>query len=158
MKCSDRITWHLRRKITKKYLVKQSWLQGKKLMPSNIEEKSRHWMSNYFERFVILLDDSKSRHCVALLAWISPLNSHAIRPYHSSLLAGLSVFIQSIVYKFLLIRQHWHVCDGIHRRMSLMSSSLLPQQCPTCLGHFICIVLEMGGRWPYSCCFIGCCF
>ena len=39
-----------------------------------------------------------------------------------------------------------------------MSSSLLFQQCPGCLVHFIWKVLEMGGRWPYSCCFVGCCF
>ena len=31
-----------------------------------------------------------------------------------------------------------------------MSSPLLLQQCPACL------VFVMGGRWPYSCCFVGC--
>ena len=38
-----------------------------------------------------------------------------------------------------------------------MSSSLLLQQCPTYLVHLILIVFMMGGRWPYSCCFVGCC-
>ena len=38
-----------------------------------------------------------------------------------------------------------------------MSLSLLFQQCPACLVH-IWIVLEMGGRWLYSCCFEGCYF
>ena len=38
----------------------------------------------------------------------------------------------------------------------LMSSSLLLQQCPVC---FICLtwmVSEMGGRWLYNFCFVGC--
>ena len=48
-------------------------------------------------------------------------------------------------------------CEGVHRSTSLMSSSLLLQQCPTCLVRLILIVFVMGGRWPYSCCFIGCC-
>ena len=38
-----------------------------------------------------------------------------------------------------------------------MSSSLLLQQFPACLVHFIWMVLEMGGRWLYSC-FMVCCF
>ena len=38
-----------------------------------------------------------------------------------------------------------------------MSSSLLLQQSPACLVHLTWIVFVMGGRWPYSCCFVGCC-
>ena len=38
-----------------------------------------------------------------------------------------------------------------------MSSSLLLQQCSACLVRLIFIVFVMGGRWPYSCCFVGCC-
>ena len=36
-----------------------------------------------------------------------------------------------------------------------MSSSLLLQQCPAYLEcpAYIWMVLEMGGKWPYSCCF-----
>ena len=40
---------------------------------------------------------------------------------------------------------------------SLMSSSLLFQQCPTYLVRLTLIVFVMGGRWPYSSCFVGCC-
>ena len=47
---------------------------------------------------------------------------------------------------------------GVHRRTSLMSSFLLLQQCPACFVRLIWIVLEIGGGWPYSCCFVGCCF
>ena len=38
--------------------------------------------------------------------------------------------------------------------MSLLSSPLFLRQCPTCL--VLWMVFEMGGRWPYSCCFAGC--
>ena len=46
---------------------------------------------------------------------------------------------------------------GVHRSTSLMSSSLLLQQCPACLVCLIWIVFMMGGRWPYSWCFVECC-
>ena len=46
---------------------------------------------------------------------------------------------------------------GVHRSTSLMSSSLLLQQCPAYLVHLTWIVFMMGGRWPYSWCFVGCC-
>ena len=35
--------------------------------------------------------------------------------------------------------------EGVHWRMSLMSSSLFFQLCPTCLVHLIWMILEMGG-------------
>ena len=38
-----------------------------------------------------------------------------------------------------------------------MSPSLLLQLCPACRVRHIWMVLEMGGRWPYSWCFVGCC-
>ena len=44
---------------------------------------------------------------------------------------------------------------GVHRSTSLMSSSLLLQQCPACLVRLTWIVFLMGGRWPYSWCFVG---
>ena len=46
---------------------------------------------------------------------------------------------------------------GVHSSTSLMSSSLLLQQCPACLVRLTCIVFVMGGRWPYSWCLVGCC-
>ena len=45
----------------------------------------------------------------------------------------------------------------VHRRISLMTSSLLLQQCPACLVRLTWIVFVMGGRWPYSWGFVGCC-
>ena len=46
---------------------------------------------------------------------------------------------------------------GVHRSTSLMSSSLLLQQCPAFLVRLTCIVFVMGGKWPYSRCLVGCC-
>ena len=36
---------------------------------------------------------------------------------------------------------------GVHSSASLMSSSLLLQQCPACLVHITWIVFMMGGSW-----------
>ena len=45
---------------------------------------------------------------------------------------------------------------GVHRSTSLMSSSLLLQQCPACLVRLTYKVFVMGGKWPYSWCLVGC--
>ena len=47
-------------------------------------------------------------------------------------------------------------CVGVHRSTSLMSSSLLLQQCPACLIRLTWIVFVMRGSWPYSWCLVGC--
>ena len=39
-------------------------------------------------------------------------------------------------------------CEEVHKSTSLMSSSLLLQQCPACLVRLILIVFVMGDRWP----------
>ena len=46
---------------------------------------------------------------------------------------------------------------GVHRSTSLMSSSVILQQCPACLVRLIWIVFVMGSRWPYSWYLVGCC-
>ena len=48
-------------------------------------------------------------------------------------------------------------CVGIHKSTSLISSSLLLQQCRACLVCLTWIVFVIGGRWPYSWCLVGCC-
>ena len=45
---------------------------------------------------------------------------------------------------------------GIHKSTSLLSSSLLLQQCPACLVRLTWIVFVIGGSWPYSWCLVGC--
>ena len=48
-------------------------------------------------------------------------------------------------------------CVGVHKSTSLMSLSLLLQQCPACLVRLTWIVFVMGGTWLYSWCLVGCC-
>ena len=48
-------------------------------------------------------------------------------------------------------------CVGVHKSTSLISSSLLLQQCPACLVRLTWIVFVIGGRWPYSRCLVRCC-
>ena len=55
--------------------------------------------------------------------------------------------------RFTFARPYVGVCSST----SLMSSSLLLQQCPACLVRLTWIVFVMGGRWPYSWCLVGCC-
>ena len=92
--------------------------------------------------------------CQHIFPWLSL----TIRPYHLSLPVGLLNYTLCsywvVVDKFLLVVEYLHN----RRRTSRMSSSLLFQQCPRCLVHLVWMILEMGGRWPYNWCFVGCCF
>ena len=92
-----------------------------------------------------------------LLAWIFLTLFLSICSYHPSLMADLPDYI---LYMHRAVGQPTltHPYEGVHRRMLLMTSSLLLQQCPTCLVCFTCMVLEMGCKGLYSCCFVGCCF
>ena len=71
---------------------------------------------------------------------LHPISSHSCWMY---VRAGRPAFAQPYV--------------GVHRSTSLMSSSLLLQQCPACLVRLTCIVFVMGGWWPYSWCLVECC-
>ena len=96
-----------------------------------------------------------------LLAWIS-----------LTLLSFVSIFdcfqqvfktTSCVCTGLLYISSCWlantcNLCEGVHKRKSLMSLFLLLQQCPACLVCLIWMVLEMGGKCLYSCCFVGCCF
>ena len=71
---------------------------------------------------------------------LHPVSSHSCCMY---VLAGRPAFARPYV--------------GVYRSTSLISLSLLHQQCPACLFRLTWIVFVMGGRWPYSFCFVGCC-
>ena len=84
-----------------------------------------------------------------------PWSSLATSPHRSSPLAGLQDYIP---YPHIASRPSFsRSYVGVHWSTSLMSSSLLLQQCPACLVRLTWIVFVMGGRWPYSYCFVGCC-
>ena len=72
--------------------------------------------------------------------WLHPVSSHSCCMY---VLAGRPAFARLYAV--------------VHRSTSLMSSSLLLQQCTTCLVRLTWRVFVMGGRWPYSWSFVGCC-
>ena len=84
--------------------------------------------------------------------------SLATPPNHSSLPTGPQGYTpyphRAAVFRFklvtLLLLGHVKGSIGVYH------SSLLLQQCPACLVRLTLIVFVMGGRWPYSCCFVGC--
>ena len=81
----------------------------------------------------------------------------SIAPGRSSKLHSLSV--QSCCRQVLVGRQILaRPCEGVHRKKSLTSSSLLLQQCLTCLVCLTWMLLEIGSKWQYICCFVMCCF
>ena len=71
---------------------------------------------------------------------LHPISSHSCCMY---VRAGRPAFAR------LYVEVHWST--------SLMSSSLLLQQCPAYLVRLTRKVFVMGGRWPYSWCLVGCC-
>ena len=109
--------------------------------------------------FKLFLWQINHYHHVVLLARVSPTLSR--NSFLSAIASGRSsrqhpVSVQSCCRWVLVGRPTLaRPCKGVHERRSVMSSSLLLQLRPACL---IWRVLEMGGRWPYRCCFVGCCF
>ena len=99
-------------------------------------------------------------HLVVPSAWISLiLSRHSSLSFIASCVSsGLHpVYAQSCcIYVRAGHRAFARSCEEVHRSTSLMSSSLLLQQCLACLVCLNLIVFLMGGRWPYSCCFWGC--
>ena len=100
-------------------------------------------------------------HHVAPSAWI-----YLVLSRHSSLSSiasgrssGLHPVSTQSCYKYVLAGRPGFArpCEGVHINTWLMSSFLILQQCPACMVLLILIVFVMGRRWPYCCCFLGCC-
>ena len=79
--------------------------------------------------------------------------SLTIRLYRTRL---LTVYTHSL---FMKVLNKWLIparpCVVVHKRTSLMSSSLLLQHNPLCP---VCLVCEMGGKLPYRYSFVECYF
>ena len=83
------------------------------------------------------------------------------------LLAKYVIYIYIYIYIYVCVCVCVCVCAhmytykyiyvGVHKSTSLMSLSLLLQQCPACMVRLTWIVFVIGGRWPYSWCLVGCC-
>ena len=90
-----------------------------------------------------------------------PLLSLSIRFYHPSYSAGsldcILCLYRTVVDKFLPDVQHLLIRvkepTGERRLWARPTSPAV-----SCFVRLILIVLEMGGRWPYTCSFVGCCF
>ena len=91
-----------------------------------------------------------------------PRPSLATFPYRSLPQAGLldnmlyPHIVAECMFVLVVLLLHGHVWGSI-RVYHLLCSSLLLQQCPSCLVRLTWIVFVIGGRWPYSLCLVGCC-
>ena len=109
----------------------------------------------WFPLFIIIIIMSWRQHGY-------PWPSLTTSPNRSSPLAGLQGYIPYphiaavCMFELVVLLLLSHMWRG-NRSTSLMSSSLLHQQCPACLVPLTWIVFVMGGRWPYSWCFVWCC-
>ena len=88
--------------------------------------------------------------------------SLTIHPYHQLLLAGLLCCIlcpykADKVNLCLSANTGTSMCR-VYKKRWLICLFLLLQQYLAWFIYLTWIVCEMGSRWPYSCCFIGCCF
>ena len=90
----------------------------------------------------------------------SPWPSPATDLYRPSLPVGLQGYIlyqhRAVVCRFKLVilpfLVHVKGSTGVcHSLVAYFS------KCPACLVRLTWIVFVMGGKWPYSCCFVGCC-
>ena len=119
-----------------------------------IKKSGNLWESHHTYIYIYIYIYVYIYHHIALVAWISltlschsslsfialdrssgqhPVSSHSCWMY---VRAGRPAFAR--------------LCVGVHKSTSLMSSSLLLQQCPACLICLTWIVFVIGGRWPYS--------
>ena len=100
-------------------------------------------------------------HHVVLLAWISlTLSRHFSLSFIAS---SRSSGLHSISSHSCCMYVHagcpafaWPYV-GVYKSTSLMSLSLLLQQCSASLVRLTWIVFMIGGRWPDSWCLVGCC-
>ena len=117
--------------------------------------------TNLFAHCFVIVFYKVHHHHVAESAQISlTLSRH---PFRSSIASGRSsglhpVSAQSCCISVRAGRPAFaRPCEGVHSRSSLITSSLLLQQCTAYLVRLILIVFVMGSRWPYSCCFMRRC-
>ena len=101
-----------------------------------------------------------NHHHVVLPAQISLILF--VYPSLSSIAPGRSSRLHPVLAKsccmYVLASRHRfaRLCEGFHRSMSLMSLSLLIQQCPACLVGLSWIDFLMGCKWQYCCYFVRC--
>ena len=108
---------------------------------NNLQKLICHHHHHHHHHVVLVARISLILSCHSSLSFIAlgrssgqhPVSSHSCWMYVS---AGRPAFARP--------------CVGVHKNTSLMSSSLLLQQCPACLVRLTWKVFVIGGRWPYS--------
>ena len=113
------------------YLIKKVTCRGIYIYHVVLVARISLTLSRHFSLSFIALGRSSGQH---------PVSSHSCWMY---VRAGRPAFARS--------------CVEVYKSTSLMSSSLLLQQCPACLVCLTWLVFVIGGRWPYSWCLVGCC-
>ena len=125
------------------YRLKSLWLlYEKELLVNNMNNHHHHHHVALVARISLTLSRHSSLSFIALgrSSGQHAISSHSCWMY---VRAGRPAFARP--------------CVGVHKSTSLMSSSLLLQQCPACLVRLTWIVFVIGGWWPYSWCLVRCC-
>ena len=89
-------------------------------------------VSHYPSPSAIVLDESSWRHSESAQTWWKKIFAN----------------YSTLVYP----------CIGVHRRTSLMSWPVLLQQYSVYFARLTWMVCEIRNKWPYSYCFVECCF
>ena len=123
------------------------WIQTRK---TSLKQTLSHILIVQISWYIIIIM-SRNQHGYPWPFLATPL-------YRPLLLAGLQGYIPNC-YMYVQVGRSAFArpCEGVHRSTSLMSSFPLLLQCSACLVRLNWIVFVMGGRWPYSSCFVGCC-
>ena len=97
-------------------------------------------------------------HYILLTAWISL--SLSIHSHHSSLLPGLPNCIlyphRADVSSCWLANTGMFICQCPLKNIANEFIFASPEV--SYMSRSSWMVCEIGGKWPYSCCFVGCCF
>ena len=118
--------------------------------------ESVSWDSSLWEgsRFLVLLrrDQLGSTKCAARL--LKELCLSLLRSKNLKLRKVIKSFVPEPISCFSGFPVY---ISHIRVLVVFLDLNVTLEQCPTCLVCLIWMVLEMGRRWPYSCCFVGCC-
>ena len=110
----------------------------------------------FFLTIFFLVFHHHHHHHVLLSGRLYLILSH--HPFLSFIASGRSSGLYLVYTELLYVGSSRSPREGVHRSTSLLSSSLLLQQCPAYLVCLTLIVFVTGSRWPYSCYFVWCCY
>ena len=134
-----------------------SWVRHSSVHFSNhtqneaMHNMSVHQLPQYYQGQYVTFYSLNSFYCMISSSLSCCTISTDISDPLSSLLGGVFQATSCISTDLLYIGSSWSSylylsIRGVHRSILLMSSSLLLQQCPTCLVRLTLIVFVMGGR------------